>query len=152
MYLHSRSAIGSAMSVICAVHAALFSLTCSAQTYLQPVQLTSLSDEFIPKDFGSSFELVTPHGKKDLADDGTITDRSALSFGMKGNMPLNRDLKFNNPTPGWMQYNLEQHSINLGGFDAPTYQPDAHGVIPRSVERMYRDADDMQRAPLPKKQ
>lgn len=94
--------------------------------------------------------LFWPDHKESTENDG-ITDVHALRFGMKNGLTLNRDLRFNNPTPGWMQYNLETHSITLGAFDAPAFHPDAHGIIPKSMERMYRDADDMQREPLPKK-
>lgn len=140
------------MRTLCLLACFLLCMNGAAQPYFQSVQLTTLHEGFVPAELSIPMQNLyqTGHGRPNGKDATPVAD--ALRFGMKGGVPLNRDLKFNNVTPGWMQYNLEQHSITIGGFDAPTYQPDAHGVIPRTMERMYRDADAQQRDPLPKKQ
>lgn len=131
--------------------AALFAAQTLAQSRIRPVRLTLLPEQFEAIDGRVSVQILSaghrPAGKEADAS-GNGNGRPNLSFGFKGGRKLDRDLGFNNHLPGWMQYNLQPH-INLFSEDQPAFRPNAHGIIPKTMEPIYRDAQDMQREPLP---
>ncbi len=124
---------------------------CTAQSWIKPLQLTMLPEQFVP--FQESVDIVVFANTRLLNELGSfnIMERNDLSFGMKGNRPLNRDLGFNNPTPAWIRFG-DPGRYTFDPANNPYFQPDAHGIIPKTQERLYLDAQELQREPPPKKQ
>jgi hypothetical protein len=124
---------------------------CTAQSRIKPLQLTVLPEQFVP--FQESVGIIVLANVQSLNEPSNFstTEKKDLSFGVKGNKPLNRDLGFNNPTPAWIRFG-DPGRYTFDPANNPYFLPDAHGIIPKTQERLYLDAQELQRDPPPKKQ
>lgn len=133
--------------------AELCTLGAMAQVRLVPLQLTVLADQYTPFAQAVSITIYRIQPSRQMKPqrlDVKTNDKPDLSFSASGSKLLNRHLGFNNLIPGWILYSDKQR-INADVFDRPTYRPDEHGIMPRSIQGTYLDAQDMQREPLPAK-